>query len=232
MRKVKNFIRSVLGINNLTNHYSQGGEDAIAWNILASFGIEKGTYIDIGAHHPYFHSNTYLFYKAGWRGINIDPIPGMKMLFDKMRKGDINLEIGIGESHSSLDYYILEDNSTMNTFSKDNLVKLNMLDKVKEVKKVEVLPLNEVIERYPQFRKLTYLNIDAEGFELQILSGMKELSPLLISLEQNNVITLSDVLETETYKFLRSKGYIAIAKNVIYRDVATVFYLNEEIIKS
>jgi hypothetical protein len=41
------------------------------------FGPRKsGFFIDIGAHHPFRYSNTYMFYKKGWRGINIDATPG------------------------------------------------------------------------------------------------------------------------------------------------------------
>ena len=32
----------------------------------------KGIFIDIGCNHPVYNNNTYLLYKKGWRGINID----------------------------------------------------------------------------------------------------------------------------------------------------------------
>jgi len=50
-----------------TKSYSQKGEDIILRRILGE--KEVGFYIDIGAHHPKRFSNTYLFYKKGWRGI-------------------------------------------------------------------------------------------------------------------------------------------------------------------
>ena len=31
-----------------------------------------GFYVDVGCFHPKKHSNTYLLYKRGWSGINID----------------------------------------------------------------------------------------------------------------------------------------------------------------
>ena len=33
---------------------------------------KKGFYIDIGCHHPIINSHTYLLYKKGWMGINVD----------------------------------------------------------------------------------------------------------------------------------------------------------------
>src|SRR6186713_1276577 len=69
--------------------YSQEGEDLI----LKRFFSEKsgGFYVDVGAHHPKRFSNTYMFYKEGWSGINIDAMPGSMKLFNKVRSKDINL---------------------------------------------------------------------------------------------------------------------------------------------
>ena len=57
-----------------------------------------GFFIDVGAHHPKRLSNTYYFYKRGWRGVNIDAMPGSMREFSKFRKRDINLEIPIGNN--------------------------------------------------------------------------------------------------------------------------------------
>ena len=48
--------------------YSQEGEDLILQRIFAT--RERGFYVDVGAHHPQRFSNTYKFYRGGWRGIN------------------------------------------------------------------------------------------------------------------------------------------------------------------
>lgn len=74
--------------------YSQEGEDMILHRIFERQC--KGFYVDIGAHHPFRFSNTYLFYKRGWSGINIDAMPGSMNIFNKFRNRDINLEYGIG----------------------------------------------------------------------------------------------------------------------------------------
>lgn len=69
--------------------HSQFGEDAFISKI---FSKNSGFYIDIGAHHPVFMSNTYHFYKKGWSGINIDAHRGSMDLFKWMRPRDVNLE--------------------------------------------------------------------------------------------------------------------------------------------
>ena len=60
-----------------------------------NFSKSLDTFIDVGAHHPMRFSNTYLFYKKKWKGINIDPLPGSMKLFNKLRPRDINLELGV-----------------------------------------------------------------------------------------------------------------------------------------
>ena len=67
---------------------------------------QTGFYVDVGAHHPKRFSNTYFFYKKGWYGINIDATPGIMENFKKMRKRDINLNIGISDTTGERDFYI------------------------------------------------------------------------------------------------------------------------------
>jgi len=48
--------------------FSSEGEDKILLELLP----KKGTYLDIGAHHPFWISNTALLYLRGWSGVNVD----------------------------------------------------------------------------------------------------------------------------------------------------------------
>jgi FkbM family methyltransferase len=228
IRALKRKIRFLLGIKNTTNFYSQAGEDAIAINSFYYLVPKKnGFYIDIGAYHPFKHSNTYILYKDGWSGINIDPRPGSKILFDKYRKRDINIEAGISDKNDLMQYYIIEEDSTMNSFSKENLERLNMFKNVKRTLEIPVYTLESILAKYPHVSEIDYLNIDAEGFEMQILLGIDfDRTPIsIISIEQNKVLTLIDVLNSEANKFLEIKGYVPYAKNLILDTVSTIFYV-------
>ena len=57
---------------------SQFGEDK---KIIKLFN-RKGIYLDVGCLHPIRHNNTYLMYKLGWKGINIDLNPLSIELFN------------------------------------------------------------------------------------------------------------------------------------------------------
>ena len=46
--------------------------------------IKKGVYIDVGCNHPIKFNNTYLLYKRGWSGINIDGLDNMQAWMDRM----------------------------------------------------------------------------------------------------------------------------------------------------
>lgn len=224
-------VRQFLGIEAETDFFSQAGEDAIVWNVFSYLARkETGTYVDIGAYHPVKYSNTYLLYKAGWRGINVDPRPGFKELFDRARPGDTNIEAGVGSSNGSLKYYFISEDSTLNSFSKENLERLRVFDQVTKTIEIPVYSLGTLFDRCGFSGSIDYLNVDAEGFEMEILHGISSLPslPTLISVEQNGVTTLGEVLKSEPASFLESIGYEAIAKNVVVKDVATVFYFQKK----
>lgn len=221
----------MIGLKNDTDYYSQAGEDAILSKTFSYLlPVKNGFYVDIGSYHPFRHSNTYLLHKAGWKGVNIDPRPGSKALFDRHRPNDINIEAGIGGANGSMTYYMLADSSTMNTFSKDNLVRLGIFDQVKQTVEIPVFTFASLLEQYPAIKCIDYLNIDAEGFEMEILNGLNgdTVMPKLITIEQNDVLTFQDVLQSPVAKFLENLGYTAYAKNLLLGNVSTIFYIRNE----
>ena len=81
---------------------------------------KNGFYIDIGAHDGINKSNTYYFYKNGWRGINIEPIPKVfrKLFVNKPR--DINLNLAVSDKNGYADFTINEGYTEMLSGLKDN----------------------------------------------------------------------------------------------------------------
>ena len=210
--------------------YSQCGEDLI----LKSLFINErkngpGLYIDIGAYHPFKGSNTWLFYMDGWRGINIDPTPGSSVIFNKKRPEDINLEIGIAETSGSAKFYFISSDSTMNSFSKETLEKNGVLNKVTKIIDVEIMALRDIQQRYVKDSLIDFVNMDIEGLELQALKGL-DFSlhrPSFFAIEQNDVSSLQDVLNSTVYEFMAERDYDVVAKNVITNTVSTIFYKNK-----
>ncbi len=73
--------------------YSMYGEDLIIQNFFKK--KTKGFYVDIGCYHPLDGSNTFLLYKKGWNGINVDLNKISIDLFNKARKKDENFNLAI-----------------------------------------------------------------------------------------------------------------------------------------
>ena len=69
-------------------NYSQFDEDIF----LVDFFKEKknGKFVDLGAFHPMRYNNTYLLYKKGWSGTNIDLNQTAIDMFNIIRTRDDN----------------------------------------------------------------------------------------------------------------------------------------------
>ncbi len=233
-QNLKSFIRrKILGADITTYFFSQGGEDAI---LLATFkyvlNIQQGFFVDVGAYHPTKGSNTFLLYRDGWKGINIEPNIKFIGEFERLRKRDINLQIGISRSVSKQNYYILSDDSTMNSFSMENIERLGLKESITQTIQLETFPLEFIFEKYLENSQVDFLNIDTEGFEMEVLqsNNWQKFRPKVIAIEQNNIFSLSDVIESEVNKYLTQLGYLAFAKNLIVKDVSTVFYIQKQLL--
>lgn len=88
-----------------TKSYAIQGEDLILRELFEY--AKSGFYVDVGAHHPFRFSNTYLFYKVGWRGLNIDAMPNSMKLFNRFRPRDINIECGVAFNGGGGQYDLL-----------------------------------------------------------------------------------------------------------------------------
>lgn len=204
--------------------YSQEGEDMILARVFENKSI--GFYVDIGALHPQRFSNTYYFYLRGWRGINIDATPGSMKLFDKIRSRDINVEAGVADSFEVLPYYCFNE-PALNTFD-DKLAQQYEANgyKIASVNKINVMPLYEILDRYlPANQSIDFLNIDAEGFDFDILrsNDWNRFCPEIVLVEEFN-LPLATLVSSDISNFMRNQGYIPFA-----RTFNTTFYKKTKI---
>jgi len=172
LKNIKSYISIHLNIPLLYKHgyYSQEGEDIILQKIFLN--KKRGFYVDVGAHHPFRYSNTYLLYKKGWKGINIDVTPGTKKMFDMARSKDVNLEVGIDKTQGIRTLFLFEDHA-LNTFSPNyykNIVESNQSKLLKKIR-VRTYPLRFILKKYAEEKNIDFLNIDVEGFELNVLES-------------------------------------------------------------
>jgi FkbM family methyltransferase len=202
--------------------YSQEGEDLI---LNRYFDSKKfGFYLDIGAHHPKRFSNTYLFYKKGWKGVNIDAMPGSMKPFKKIRPRDINIEQAISSRAEELTFYIYKEKA-LNTFSKDLVDYRTYLNpdllfdrKIKIFTKRLDYLLNDINCRN---LVIDFMSIDVEGYDMEVLqsNNWERYIPRLILIEIL-ATTLDQIKSHPITIFLQNQNYHIYAKcinTVIYR---------------
>lgn len=152
--------------------WSQHGEDLLVWDLFIRGGVNKPSYVDVGANHPYEISNTAIFYTNGCRGINIDPSPDNISLFNKYRPEDINLCCGIGPKNGSMPFYIIDSTSGRNSFDKnaiDSFISKQPEFKVTDVQMVEIKTLDTIFNENNEGICPDYLSMDIEGLEWDVL---------------------------------------------------------------
>jgi len=196
--------------------YSYGGVDLLIDYIFKD--QKKGTYIDVGAQHPVSNNNTYLLYKRGWKGINIDLDMENIKLLNLARKKDLNLCEAISSNTKEIDLYFYHDKSPINTVEKN--IADSKKTKFQKIKKIKTTTLNNILDAN-KIEHINYLNIDVEGHEVQVLKGLDlvKYAPDIISVEyldltmkklefKNN--NIENVLNSTLYKYMIQNNYSLI----------------------
>jgi FkbM family methyltransferase len=199
--------------------FSQCGEDLIAAFIFNAAQMDLISYIDVGAHHPYYINNTAYFYRNGCKGINIEPDPALYKAFPHERPKDINLNIGINTFSGTADFYIMST-PTMNTFSFEEAKDLenNHGFKIKKVKKIPVDTLPNIITKYHHGIFPDFLSLDVEGLDLKILESIEytDNTPKVVCVETMTYSTTGHGMKSlDIIDFLKDMGYMVYADTYI-----------------
>lgn len=145
--------------------YSQYGEDIYIDKLLS--GIKQGSciYIDVGANQPTQISNTYLFYRKGFRGILMEPNSELRGLCSRFRKHDAFICAGAAEKAGVAEFRI-GDSSVLAGFREDS--------KAKQTSWVPLLSVDNIWTDVGKKTPVFLFSIDTEGFDLNVLNGAKE----------------------------------------------------------
>lgn len=180
--------------------YAQSGEDLAVLNIFKQLRVERPTYLDIGAHHPFNLSNTALLYARGSRGINVDASAEAIALFNEHRSEDINVCVGVGPVAGEALFYEVRGDSGRNSFSVSEAVPHG----IRRSLPCRVVTINEIVAKYADGVWPDFLSVDTEGLDLQILSSAEfGIGPRVVCVEAKPDIR--DVLRS----LMQGRSYFA-----------------------
>jgi len=182
--------------------YSLFGEDLAALKFFKN--EKKGFYVDIGCYHPTHINNTYLLYKKGWNGINIDVSQFSIDLFKFMRPDDLNYKCAVSETKKKVNLYYQKEYSqliSINKLTAKKFIKGRLKKKI-----INSYSLEEILSwgKYKDY-EIDFLDVDVEGADLQVLKGLNfsKRKPKLICVE----IHQKNFKKHKIYRFLIKKKY-------------------------
>lgn len=201
-----------------TKFHSQFGEDRYIYQNLDL--PKKGVFVDVGAGHPIYLSNTYFFERNGWTGICIDADPTQYELLKKERAtvewAAISPQEGEIEFSQS---YLPAHSSTLASKDYKGLLKIP----VKGTIKVPSYRLESILEKY-QIEEIDLIDIDVEGTEIEIWETLdyERHKPKIVIVEYYT-FGLSDNLEKIKSYFSKLPYQLVhtTCSNLIFRNLSS-----------
>lgn len=199
--------------------YSQHGEDLMLLNVFHILGIQKPSYLDVGAHHPSIISNTKLLYDRGSRGYHVDANPLLEEPFVLERPDEPFYALGVGPIAGRQTFHFYSDTSGRNTFSQYEVDSLQGVLRVQRTAEIEVVTLDHLVrnilklDHYPDL-----LSLDIEGLDAEVLAttDFKWSAPkvILVETRPENVAELRRVMVEKGFM-----AYCIMGENIFFIEV-------------
>ena len=189
--------------------YAQFAEDIYLDVYFRNRGFTfKPFYVDVGAHHPVYKSNTYNFYKRGWHGINIDGDPRVNPLFDLYRPNDNMLNILVGQESEKVQFSLYREgavNSITTGYANSLFATSSAFAKLNAV----TVPLTDVLKEYaPVEREFAFISVDCEGYDLGVLkSNNWDIWRPEVTVVKVHELNMLNARDNEVVQYMTSVGY-------------------------
>ena len=171
--------------NERSKFYSQEGQDYIVYNNFFK-GKGAGIFCDIGANHPVNFNNTLYFEEKGWSGYAFEPLPQMKKYWNELRKAKLfSYALSDIEGEAELSFIQnetgWEDMLSCLKETRDSNCERRSVDIPVKLRKLSNVFNEENITH------VSYMSIDVEGHELNVINGIdfRKVNIDVLSIENN-----------------------------------------------
>ena len=214
-----NFIKSIERNGDVIK--SQLFQDAFAAFIVGN--VFDKTFLEFGATDGFDLSNSYMLENSlGWTGVLAEPSPQWHKQLKINRPNTSIITDCIWKcSSEKLDFFVSDVGvlSTLSAYVMSDLSSMpgNTSERIKNGKMVEgqSISLNDVMKKDFNGRAPSYLSIDTEGSEYEILNSLDfdKYRPIVFTIEHN-----FSNLEIKIDKLMSSNGYGRVFKNLTSFD--------------
>lgn len=210
-------------MNEPTNEvsFSLHGEDLAVLRTLERAGRyrDDGYYVDVGAFHPYWASNTALFRQRGWRGLNVEPNPTMADRLRTARPGDVTLACAVGAPKRTAQLHFFYEWASSNTLVPEfaAMIARGQDVEVSQLIDVDVVPLADLLrEHAPADGRIDMFSIDVEGMDLEVLTSndWDRFRPSIVAVEDLD-LRLDDLDGSPIHGFMSEHGYRLVSHVVL-----------------
>lgn len=157
--------------------FAQRSEDVIVDSLRRALlrrignSATRFTYLEIGANHPIAGSSTFFFYANGHRGTLVEANPSLIPGLRQSRDGDTIVEAAVVPGHETTVDLFIASRSELSSMRSDIISTFDGAEVVDRVA-VPAIHVNDVIAGMWDEEAITYLSIDVEGLDFEILEAV------------------------------------------------------------
>lgn len=222
---LSNFIYSIKNKNEIKSQLYQ--------DVFASFVVGDKfdkTFFEFGATNGISLSNSYMLENLlNWKGALSEPSPQWHNALKKNRPNtNILTDCVWSKSDLELDFFVSDvgELSSLNDFKESDKSSMpgNTRTRLKNGKiiSVKTISLNHVIEKEFKFKAPSYISIDTEGSEYEILKffDFKRFRPVVFTVEHNFT-----ELQLKIDELMKANDYVRVFKKITKFDA---WYISKE----
>ncbi len=166
-------------------------------------GARSGFFVEVGANHPQFASQTWHLEQLGWTGVLVEPQPDLADNLRRHRTAKV-FAVACSSRTNAGQQMKLHVAGALSSLEPERMAPGAELQRVIEV---PIRTLDDVLTEAQAPAPIDLLSLDVEGHELQVLDGFTpgRWKPRLILMEDH-------VGDLSKHRFLSAQGYRLIRR--------------------